>query len=160
MIQSQSFVIKSRGKVKGGNASYVLDTDNGQIQWTASVTVGMFFVSKTVSKQGVYKVDPLLLKSKRLSELGDTFSVGTAVFTITSVAPGTAGVKLEVTGEQITGVGSLDTTQDTIRISELFATVTTSVAGMSITLELDAVPSPIRFIPRKSLLKKLFQHFT
>lgn len=144
MIKTQNFVVKPNGSVKGGSASYSVDTVTGEINYAGQISVGVWFFSKNVSVQNKYTVDPSLLDSDALKKQGDTITLGNVVFTALSVNPGYTVVTLRVTGQSMTGTIILDTSGLIVGISKVNAVVGAPILGI-LQIEADPVVSLLSY---------------
>jgi hypothetical protein len=129
------FSILSNGLVQGGSASYSVDP-LGVITYQASVRIGKFFLSKTYSSQGTYKIDPATLNPSNLA-VGKVITIGSLVMTVVSLLGSQAVVSLAVIGQQATGTATLLTDSPVVVLSTLDATV--SVYGFNLQLGLRPV---------------------
>ena len=134
--------------MKSGTASYVANTDTGELNYDASVTVGFLFVKKTQKASGKYTVDPRLLTPAALTKVGDQITLGQVTFTAEDIQPGTTKVGLTIQGQGLSGYAILDTSGQFIRVEYLFAQG--KVGPLSLTIEADEVKAGFPVVSRKS----------
>ena len=143
MIQLQNFTVQETSSVKGGSASYTVDSDTGKLSYGADVIAkippALFHLTKEEKANGDYTVDPSVLKSGYLQKPGDSFRVGSVSFVAQEVTPGSTSV--ELSGPGFSGTGILDTTGEIVKVRRLEAKV--SVGPLS--FDVIAVPVALGF---------------
>lgn len=142
MTQRQAFAIKPNGMVKGGRASYEADLLSGKVTYFAQMTVGVWPFSKTVPDQpnGEYQVDPVCFLSSRLQKVGDTTTIGQVSFQVTGVRPAEVDVKMLIRGTEASGLATIDTSGEFIRVRKIIGTARVPLLG-TLTVEADETAS-------------------
>lgn len=125
-----NFLILPNGLVQGGSASYSIDRF-GTITYAISVKVGKWFLSKTYSSQGTYKIDPAMLSPENLAPWRN-ITIGSLAMTVVRVTGNQALVSVIVSGQDATGRAILLTDGPILTLSSLDATV--GVFGMNLAL--------------------------
>lgn len=134
MTQNEKYTIEPVGAVKGGDASYTADLEGGAIAYSAAIKVGYWpaIVSKQVS--GSLTVDPKLLKSSAIQNVGDTVKIDVVNFTCSKIFQGTATVNMTVDGQDMYGTAQLDITGEYLKVIGLQAQAKVSVFNLNIQL--------------------------
>lgn len=124
--------------VNGGEASYSFNPDDGSIQWSASVSVSVFFLTKSFSQNGVLKVDPMSLKSAAF-KVGQKISMGAVEIEVLSIKDGFGVAKITVNASDVQEVGQavFDMKHEFVSLESISATGT--VKGFGVGLNLRAV---------------------
>ena len=135
MTQRQSFAILPNGKIKGGTASYQVDTETGVIEYSAQVRAGFWFFEKTLKFDGTFTVDPETLRSENYTQIGDGDQVGILDMVVSGIIrPGLVRVGLVVLNKPMRGVALVDIESEFIKPVSLRAEAT--VSSFDIILEL------------------------
>lgn len=134
---SRNFRVLQNGLVQGGFASYLLNSQTGQIIYRASIKVGKWFLTKTYESKGTYQIDPTLLSPTNFT-VGKTISVGALQIKVVSLSMGTALVSLTIAGQQTSGTAILSTASPVVSLQSLDATV--RVLGMDLVVGLQPQP--------------------
>jgi len=131
MTQTQNFIIKKIGLVRGGTASYTFNEEYRTIKYSASINIGInWFISKTYEKSGIYVVNPDDLLSIQFQKRGDSITVGPVTFTALRVDPAICVLSITIEGQDITGTVTMDKTH--MYMSVLGADAT--IMGMTVSV--------------------------
>jgi hypothetical protein len=159
MTLNQSFQVLPHGAVTGGSFHYSANTDTGVISYSGSVIVKVLFFSRTIALDpGTVTVNPSLLLSSSFQMPSATISVPPVLMTVTEVNPNVSSqVSITITGQSMTGVGTIDTTHLYILISKV--TAVGNVGPFAVSVEIDPVSSSVKPMWKKSfrdLFRKVF----
>lgn len=139
MIFSRNFRITPRGKVKGGDVQYVENTETGDLTYSGRITVGVWPFSKTLATDGQYEVDPTMLLSSSVSEVGKVIQIGNATFTVYRVADdySSAMVEIAVKDKPMKARATLDLSGTHFMVDDIVAEVDVTLLG---TLVIELLP--------------------
>lgn len=137
MKQTESYIVKPVGSIKGGDATYTADFETGDIAYSGKVLAKVLFFSKTVPFSGIYKVGVDELKSKTLSTVGNVLKIETVAFKVVSITDNIAAVDVSIDGKEASGRAYFDISADFLKLVGLSANV--SYSGLTFTINLQRV---------------------
>lgn len=111
-----NYGIAPKGSIKGGSASYEVDS-TGLITYQVSVVVGWFLFSKTLTKSGFYQVDPSQLDPGNMFP-GVKFKYGKLNVTVIGKDPlGQIDASLTIDDTTLVGTALLKPTKPVILLA-------------------------------------------
>lgn len=118
--------------VNGGSASYTLDPLTGHVTYSALLIAHYLFSNHNFNSNGVYSVDPKMLKSADVKE-GQVLQFGKVSITVQKIENKMAQCLVVVPDPKIEGNAIVSLIGDIIELKSISATG--SIYGMSFTLE-------------------------
>lgn len=132
------YKVERNGLVQGGEAEYTFDPSTGDLSYSASIQVGVWFLHKTESTSGKVSVPASLLKSDRIKQPGQIISDGDFRLEITAVFAGGAAIAIsKLSDADLVGSGTIDLTGEYINPKSI--TIHDVVAGIHLTIGLTEV---------------------
>lgn len=141
-MNGQNFIIRPRGAVHSGSASYAVDPVTGRVVYQATIVVGFwpFFQTRAVGPATYVLVHSDLLKSSNWRTVGQKVTIGDATFTIVALSGNKlARVTITIRGQPDVAISaSVDLHGETVEIMKALVTYPGGILG-SLTIELDEV---------------------